>query len=123
MLDSRDIRNRAVALERRAFTEFWTSVVESAQLLKQIDPLRRKMWLSHVIEELYEKQQGLCALCGEPLFRGDHHVDHKIPFSYGGGNERGNIQLTHPACNLEKRTQVDPYDLLRYLEDRFMNLK
>jgi hypothetical protein len=49
-------------------------------------------------------------------------VDHKIPFCYGGGNERGNIQLAHSACNRLKRAEVNPHDLLAYLEDQYMNL-
>lgn len=51
-----------------------------------------------------------------------YEVDHIIPFKYGGGNERTNIQLARPPCNLQKGSTVDPHDLLKYLEDRYMNL-
>jgi 5-methylcytosine-specific restriction endonuclease McrA len=53
--------------------------------------------------------------------RTDVDVDHKIPFCYGGGHERTNLQLAHPSCNRSRRSSVDPRDLLRYLEDRYMN--
>ena len=120
-------RSRALADKARnqadaAYNEFWTTVVEGSEILKEIAPNHRKVWLADVIKELYHEQKGLCALCDDALVLGGHHVDHKIPFRYGGGNERGNIQLVHPECNNRKRDQVDPHDLLRYLEDRHMNL-
>ena len=120
-------RSRALADKARqqadaAFHEFWATVVESSEILKEIAPNQRRAWLVHVIKELYDEQNGICPLCGNLLTYGNHHVDHKIPFRYGGGNERGNIQLVHPECNNRKRDQVDPHDLLRYLEDQGMNL-
>lgn len=120
-------RSRALAEKARqqadaAYHEFWATVVESSEILKEIAPNHRKLWLVKVIRELYDEQKGICPLCGNPLTFGRHHVDHKIPFRYGGGNERGNIQLVHPECNNRKGDQVEPYDLLRYLEDRSMNL-
>ena len=120
-------RSRALADKARqqadtAYHEFWATVVECSEILKEIAPNNRRAWLADVIRELYHEQQGSCALCGNALVLGGHHVDHRIPFRYGGGNERGNIQLVHPDCNNRKRDQVDPHDLLRYLEDRHMNL-
>lgn len=119
---SENIRERARSLEESTFRELWTLVVECASILREIAPNRRQIWLQEVIEELFREQEGLCGLCGKPLQRGMHEVDHKIPFVYGGGNERANIQLAHPECNRKKRAAVDPRDLLRYLEDRYMNL-
>ena len=120
-------RSRALADKARqqadaAYHEFWATVVESSEILKEIAPNHRKAWLADVIKELYHEQNGSCPLCDSPLTFGSHHVDHKIPFRYGGGNERGNIQLVHPECNIRKRDRVDPHDLLRHLEDRGMNL-
>ena len=119
---SRDLFERAKRLDEASFRKFWTLVVESVSILKEIAPARRKPWLQHVIDDLYDEQHGMCRLCGEPMRKGTYHVDHKIPFTYGGGSERRNLQLAHPACNREKGTAVDPVDLLRYLEDRYMNL-
>ena len=118
---SENLRKRAERLQQATFTDFWTLVVQCSSILKEIAPGRRREWLQKVKYEMYEQQQGLCGLCNKPMHQ-DKHVDHEIPFSYGGGNERNNIQLTHPKCNLEKRTSVDPMDLLHYLEDRYMNL-
>lgn len=122
MSRSKALAHRARQLAAEAHHEFWATVVESSEILKEIAPNSRKLWLVHVIKELYEEQEGICPLCEKQLTYGQHHVDHKIPFRYGGGNERGNLQLVHPECNNRKRDEVDPHDLLRYLEDRGMNL-
>jgi 5-methylcytosine-specific restriction endonuclease McrA len=35
-------------------------------------------------------QGGMCPLCGQEL-DGEQEVDHKVPVTYGGGNERNNL--------------------------------
>lgn len=122
MADLNDIKNRASTLERDSFQEFFGVLVECSGIIKDIAPARRRPWLATVVQELYRSQKGLCAICSLPLSQDDLDVDHKVPFSYGGGNERGNIQVAHTSCNRSKQAEVDPHDLLRYLEDRYMNL-
>ena len=119
---SEHLRRRAEKLKQTTFRDFWTLVAQCASILRDIAPGKRKPWLQKIIDEMYYQQAGLCGLCGKFMQRGIHEVDHIIPFVYGGGNERGNIQLAHIECNREKRTSVDPENLLRYLEDRYMNL-
>ena len=118
---SRELRDRAAKLERGAFDLLWAYVADCSSILNEIAPRQRRMWLLDVIEEMYEEQNAICALCGGHLDYGDWHVDHRIPFCYGGGNERTNLQLAHPACNQKRGNQVAPMDLLRYLESRYMN--
>jgi 5-methylcytosine-specific restriction endonuclease McrA len=66
---------------------------------------------------------GRCVLCGELISPSEWEVvDHRIPFCYGGGNEPANLQIAHLYCNRQKGYQVDPMDLLRYLEGRYLNL-
>ena len=122
MVTTENLLSQAKKLEESIFKDLWTLVAESASILKEINPISRKPWLSHVIQDIYDEQEGKCALCGKRIYLGEHEVDHKIPFVYGGGNERGNLQLAHPRCNNAKRAKVDPHELLRYLEDRSKNL-
>jgi 5-methylcytosine-specific restriction endonuclease McrA len=120
--DLYDLQRRAQKLADDSLRELEMLVTETASILRELSPNRRKPWLASVVRELYDEQDGICALCGETLAGQDVEVDHKIAFCYGGGNERGNIQLAHGRCNRQKRAAVDPHDLLRYLEDRYMNL-
>lgn len=46
-------------------------------------------------------QQGNCAWCLLPLGR-NTHVDHYVPLSRGGSNDRGNLRLLHEKCNVLK---------------------
>ena len=119
---SANLRERAISLKEVTFRELWALLTENSSILKEIDPIKRRKWLQTIIDELYDRQQGLCGLCKKPMQKGVYEVDHKIPFAYGGGNERTNIQLAHPTCNREKKATVAPCDLLRYLEDRYVNL-
>jgi 5-methylcytosine-specific restriction endonuclease McrA len=121
MIDHGALRARAEALAARSSMSLWVLAAECASIITRIAPNQRRAWLSEVVLDLYQRQAGLCALCGAAMELGDHEVDHIMPFCYGGGNERTNIQLAHPACNREKRASVDPRDLIRYLEDRYMN--
>ncbi len=109
-------------LKREAWEVFWGTVVECSSILIQIAPGHRKPWLARVIQEIHEAQGGLCSLCSKPVFPSDWEVDHRIPFCYGGGNEPANLQIAHLKCNRRKGHQVDPMDLLRYLEGRYLNL-
>lgn len=52
--------------------------------------------------ELYDRDEGVCGLCGVRI-RGPHfHLDHKDPRVRGGEDNRANLHVTHPLCNLRK---------------------
>lgn len=60
------------------------------------------------IEKIYIMQKGRCANCKLKINQGkrsSYHVDHVMPISLGGGNDRGNLQILCPGCNLEKRAK------------------
>jgi len=48
---------------------------------------------------VYARDRGRCVKCGATA---QLHFDHIIPYSWGGSNEYGNIQLLCQSCNLEK---------------------
>ena len=62
-----------------------------------------------VKKELYEKQGGLCASCGEPLGTNWSliHVDHIIPFKLVGDELPNNYQDLCETCNECKSAKVD----------------
>lgn len=57
------------------------------------------------IENLYVKQRGRCACCGE-LLSGFFEIDHIKPLSKGGSNYPDNIQLLRPNCNKTKGAKL-----------------
>lgn len=62
------------------------------------------------VKTLYKRQSGCCALswCRKNL-GAKYHIDHIKPLSRGGSNDRKNIQLLCPFCNLRKHA-ADPIE-------------
>lgn len=117
----KQINEDSKAIKDATFREFWAEVVECSDLVKQIRAPKRRFWLVEVVQELHAKQNGKCALSGAPLDP-NFEVDHIIPISYGGGNERANLRLVNRGPNRGRGNRgTDPGDLLRYLEDLYMN--
>lgn len=51
---------------------------------------------------VYERDNGLCHLCGEPVPPEDASLDHVIPISRGGPHTYENVALSHLICNLRR---------------------
>ena len=67
--------------------------------------------LPPLLAELCREQRGICGICGkriEPWQR--MHMDHIIPRSKGGSDDRSNLQATHDRCNLRKGNRMPPPD-------------
>lgn len=63
------------------------------------------------VRQILESQRGRCAVCRTKV--GDsYHVDHIEPLAKGGGNDRRNIQILCPTCNLSKGAK-DPATFMR----------
>jgi 5-methylcytosine-specific restriction endonuclease McrA len=58
------------------------------------------------IRELFFEQKGLCGLCDLALDVDNYHVDHWKPLSKGGSNDKSNLKLLHPKCNLSKGAKL-----------------
>lgn len=63
------------------------------------------------IAALYLLQRGKCACCHASIKRG-YHVDHIQPLARGGSNDKSNLQLLCPTCNL-KKSDRHPIDFMR----------
>jgi hypothetical protein len=53
-------------------------------------------------EWIYERDRGICGICGEPVAFSDHHIDHIRPRREGGNDTVGNLRISHPRCNLRR---------------------
>ena len=68
----------------------------------------RRLFPRRMVAELWERQGGACALCGQGIDaarRGEWgyaQIDHAVPFAGGGRTEAANAQLVHAACNRSK---------------------
>lgn len=111
--------------------------IENKERREQITRKRRavKLSLPHVAytaQEIYERDAGVCVLCGFDVESDDYHIDHVVPLqvdatlllSYGilehPGDVPWNVSVAHPSCNSSKghrMTQEDAanYALLQYL--------
>jgi len=68
---------------------------------------RRYIFPRSVKNKLFMGQKGKCAYCGRLHRIRYFEIDHKYPFSRGGGNEIGNLQLLCTPCNMRKGIQSD----------------
>lgn len=70
---------------------------------------RRKGFSDIFKEQLYDKQNGLCAVCGEKLGRdfSKIHVDHIIPWTLVGDELHNNYQYLCNTCNESKSCHTD----------------
>lgn len=62
------------------------------------------------ITSLQRLQKGKCAACRRPLAA--FHVDHIVALARGGTNDRVNLQLLCPTCNLQKGAK-HPVDFMQ----------
>ncbi len=52
------------------------------------------------IQEILREQNFRCAYCQIPVK--EYHVDHVVPLSRGGGNDKQNLAIACPSCNMKK---------------------
>lgn len=69
-----------------------------------------------IIEELWEKSNGVCALCGKQLIQGNCSINHIFPYSFGGSNKAWNLNIVCDECNQKMaRVSISERDFQRYL--------
>lgn len=57
-------------------------------------------------KKIWERGNGICYLCGEPVLFAEFTIDHVIPISAGGTNNLRNLRPTHYSCNQEKGCKI-----------------
>lgn len=120
MLD--EILKRAKHTKQLVDLEATFETDEATKRLNKIAPIPRKEWMKHITNQLWLEQGGKCAICKDSMSRDSFDVDHKVPHSKGGGNEKANLRLTHASCNRSRGNDCDRRSVIENLEDRAMNL-
>lgn len=67
-------------------------------------------------DEIYNRYNGRCAICGNCVKREKMTIDHKIPLSKGGSHHFSNLQLCCLRCNRAKQDMTMDNFLRRVCE-------
>jgi 5-methylcytosine-specific restriction endonuclease McrA len=59
---------------------------------------------------LYQRDEGICGICGKPVEHWRFEIDHIIPLSKGGEHSYANTQIAHGRCNRSKGNRVSNGD-------------
>ena len=101
----------ATAMLKRAHKKlngFIMIPLENSPLVSAEEPegkngISRKGFSAEIRNDVYERTQGKCALCGKFVRFDQFTIDHIIPLAKGGTNERNNLQCTCKRCNAMKQ--------------------
>lgn len=66
----------------------------------QVEGIRRR--------EIWERDSGLCHICGEPVSFECMELDHVRPLSKGGTHTKDNVATSHGPCNRKKWAHWKP---------------
>jgi len=94
---------------------------------KKTDRDTRRSFTQSQKNEIWDKQEGMCAKCEETLKRAGTHYDHKIPWEKGGKTEVKNGQALCATChsiksnkdrlkNVDKKRKPKPSDAFGFGE-------
>lgn len=64
---------------------------------------------------VYKQQKGRCTYCNTPVTRAQATLDHIVPRSLGGGNNKENLCLACQTCN-ETKGSMTPQVWRQHLE-------
>lgn len=108
------------------------STPEGKQALNKRRRKRRAVKLSlpyvaYSSQDIYERDNGVCVLCGFDVERDVYHIEHIVPLqvdsqlllSYGitehPGDTPWNVSVAHPSCNSSKGNRMSQEDAARYV--------
>lgn len=60
------------------------------------------------LDEIYQRDHGICYLCGKEVDHASRTMDHVIPVVLGGPHTRANVRLACRSCNSRKRHFLVP---------------
>lgn len=108
-LDAKRARHRAWREENReraaeAAREWRRANPERSRALNGAKRARKKALPYEYIDrtEIYERDAGICGICGGATDPDNWHLDHIIPLARGGSHLHENVQVAHPTCNQRK---------------------
>jgi 5-methylcytosine-specific restriction endonuclease McrA len=77
--------------------------------MRRYQALKRGAIVENVnYDAIWERDNGICYICGLFVLREDVHFDHVIPLSKGGSHTYNNVRVTHSRCNMSKSDNLLP---------------
>lgn len=67
---------------------------------------RRRLAYNGARRAIYERDEGICHICGIAVDFEDYEIDHIVPVSRGGGSEPENLATSHRRCNRKKAARL-----------------
>ena len=67
---------------------------------------------------IWERDSGVCYLCGASTEPSGFELDHLVPVSRGGDNHPNNLAVTHQKCNRRRGTRIEEAQLRKLFELR-----
>ncbi len=55
--------------------------------------------VGHRRNEVYERDRGICQLCGSPVAMDYWEMDHRLSRGKGGDDSLGNLRVVHSQCH------------------------
>lgn len=55
---------------------------------------------------IFERDEGICGICKQPVPPDRYEIDHIIPISRGGRHVESNLQTAHVSCNRRKGARI-----------------
>ena len=80
----------------------------------RVKPTERINWRKGLKNELMKRQNRICTYCGYRRMATSMDIDHMIPVSRGGSNDKSNLQVICRRCNLRKGQMTDGEFRQRY---------
>lgn len=84
--------------------------------IKYIAKCKRQNFSSEQRMDVYNRGEGICAICGKFVAADEFTLDHIIPLAKGGVDTLENLQCTHRVCNQVKQ-DILPEDLMDKLSE------
>ena len=93
----------------RALAKLWRKNNHTRYLghMRRYQAMKRGATVENVnYDAIWERDNGICYICGLFILREDVHFDHVIPLSKGGSHTYENVRVTHSRCNLSKHAKL-----------------
>lgn len=101
-------KRRASASYKEQRRQFLQTPAGKAQLCRQNHERKARAqgayseWIDR--NAVFERDRGVCGICGRPVDPADWHLDHIVPLG-PGDHVYANVRISHPACNRRKVTE------------------